>query len=187
MFSDSGSIGDAIVAAITHITTLAGFTCPSYRGIRATASSDIATFVYRFNHTPSCPWLWVRGKKFPGRRASNKFRATHNSELPLIFGNLSNQPFGNGTCNATSTEHEISKSLIAAWTAIAAKGDPSTAHLQWPRFDVNESRGLYVGSEITPSAVMDFTECEFWDVVWARLGGVNFSNRNVGSSSSLGM
>lgn len=87
---------------------------------------------------------------------------------------MDNQPFGNGTCNASKQDRSISASMIAAWTALAVRGTPETKSVKWPRFDAQSNRGVYIQDSIAP-AKLDFTECEFWDQIWAALGGVKFA------------
>ncbi|KAF7552859.1 hypothetical protein G7Z17_g4051 [Cylindrodendrum hubeiense] len=171
LFNASGSTEEAVIAAITHIATVSSFGCQTYRALRAAADKGIPTYAYRFDHTPSFPWLWVNGVAIPGQYAE-EFGATHTSELPFVFGNLDDQPWGNGTANGTDTEREMSRTIIEAWTAIAVKGNPSTKRQRWPRFDKCQNTGLYIqdGFEATS---LDFSECQFWDEIWVRLGGYN--------------
>ncbi|KAI4595673.1 hypothetical protein KJ359_006662 [Pestalotiopsis sp. 9143b] len=180
---------EAVVAAITHIVTQSSYTCSSYKALRAAVSAGTPAYAYRFNHTPSCPWLWESGVEFPGPELADYFLSAHTAELPFVFGNLVNQPWGNGTCNATAAEFALCDSMTAAWTAMAAHGDPSTEEQSWPRFDACQTRGIWIqdAAEVTQ---LDFSECHFWDEVFADLGGVNVSwpdkecatNTTVGTS-----
>ncbi|KAK7426657.1 hypothetical protein QQZ08_006835 [Neonectria magnoliae] len=172
LFNTSGSTEEAVIAAITHLATVSSYTCQTYRGLRAAVAVNTPAYAYRFNHTPSFPWLWFDGVAFPGKYGKY-FGATHTAELPFVFVNLDNQPWGNGTANATSAERAISRTLVEAWTAVAAKGNPSTKSQPWPKFDECNVKGLYVKEdcEVTP---LDFSECQFWDAIWAELGGLRF-------------
>ncbi|KAK2599035.1 hypothetical protein QQS21_005502 [Conoideocrella luteorostrata] len=170
------STADAVVNAITRITTAAGFMCPVYRNLRATTAAGTPAFSYRFNHTPSCSWLWTGGMESPSSKHLPLYKSAHTSELAFVFNGLVNQPWGNGSCNATATEHGISASMVAAWTAMAAKGDPSTSKLQWPSFAANDTRGLDIGQDGVGVGAIDYSECNFWDGIWAKLGGVNISS-----------
>lgn len=171
LFNTTGSTEEAVIAAITHLATVSSYTCQTYRGLRAAVAVDTPAYAYRFNHTPSFPWLWLDGVAFPGKYGKY-FGATHTAELPFVFANLDNQPWGNGTYNATSAERAISRTLVEAWTAVAAKGNPSTKNQAWPRFDECEVKGLYVEEDCKIKA-LDFSECQFWDAIWAELGGFN--------------
>ncbi|KAK6216052.1 hypothetical protein LQW54_003826 [Pestalotiopsis sp. IQ-011] len=92
----------AVVAAITHIVTQSSYTCSSYKALRAAVSAGTPAYAYRVNHTPSCPWLWESGAEFPGPELADYFLSAHTAELPFVFGNLVNQPWGNGTCKITA-------------------------------------------------------------------------------------
>ncbi|KAH6884126.1 putative carboxylesterase [Thelonectria olida] len=173
LFNSSGSTEEAVLAAITHIDTVASYTCQTYRALRSALNAGKLAYAYRFNHTPSFPWLWVDGEAFPGKYAAY-FGATHTSELPFVFANLDNQPWGNGTSNATSAEREISKTLVEAWTAMAANKNPSTKRQSWPEFDQCRNEGISVQDTFKVTEI-DFSECELWDEIWARLGGYNIS------------
>ncbi|KAH8684052.1 Carboxylesterase [Ilyonectria robusta] len=171
LFNASGSTEEAVMAAITHIATVSSYGCQTYRALRAAVAAGTPTFAYRFDHTPSFPWLWINGTAFPGKYAKY-FGATHTSELPFVFGNLDDQPWGNGTANGTTVEREMSRTLIEAWTAMAAKGNPSTVRQHWPRFGKCQDTGLYIQDGFK-STSLDFTECQFWDAIWAKLGAYN--------------
>lgn len=54
---------------------------------------------------------------------------------------------------------------------MAANGNPSTAQKSWPKFDAHSDMGIYVGEQGMVSQKLDFDECEFWDGVFAKLGG----------------
>lgn len=185
LFNSSGSTEEAVMAAITHIATVSSYGCQTYRALRAAVAAGTPTFAYRFDHTPSFPWLWINGEAFPGKYAKY-FGATHTSELPFVFGNLGDQPWGNGTANGTTVEREISRTLIEAWTAMAAKGNPSTKRQDWPRFDKCQDKGLYIQDGFNATS-LDFSECQFWDAIWAKLGGYNVpwpSKRECPSNST---
>ncbi|KAM6483942.1 Carboxylesterase [Trichoderma sp. SZMC 28011] len=171
LFNTTGSTSFAVVAAITHITTVSSFICPGYKALRA---AKAPAYAYRFNRTLSCPWLDEDGQPFPSADLASFFGSTHTAELPFVFGNMDNQPFGNGTCNASKQDRRISASMIGAWTALAERGNPETKSVKWPRFDAHANRGVYIQDSITP-AELDFSECEFWDQIWAAMGGVNFT------------
>ncbi|KXH49828.1 hypothetical protein CSIM01_03965 [Colletotrichum simmondsii] len=174
-FNSTGSTSAAVVEAISYIVTQASFGCPSYRTLRATINAGTPAFAYCFSHTPSCPWISIDGESFPTSELAPFFGSTHTAELPFVFGNLQNQPFGNGTCQATLAERKISHTIIEAWTAMAAEGNPATMQQQWPGFSEGSHQGLRIenGTFVTQ---LNFSECQFWDQVWAEKGGVNFTS-----------
>lgn len=174
-FNSTGSTSAAVVEAISYIITQASFGCPSYRTLRATTNAGTPAFAYRFSHTPSCPWISIDDESFPTSELAPFFGSTHTAELPFVFGNMQNQPFGNGTCQATSAERKISQIIIEAWTAMAAEGNPATMQQKWPEFSEGSHQGLRIenGTFLTQ---LDFSECQFWDQVWAQKGGVNFTS-----------
>lgn len=181
---DGKSTGDAVVDAITHITTAAGFKCQVYRNLRTTTAAGTPAFAYLFNHTPSCPWLWEDSKEAPAEKRLPLYGAAHTAELAFVFGGLTNQPWGNGSCNATGTEHGLSRSMMEAWTAMAANGNPSTKEISWPRFAANETRGVTIGQDQTSDGRIDFTECDLWDEIWAGFGGFNVSAAENNTTAS---
>ncbi|GJN73942.1 hypothetical protein PLICBS_008026 [Purpureocillium lilacinum] len=152
------AFNNSINAIVTRINTLAGFKCPAYKTLRATSAAGVPAYAYQFNHVPSCPWVWIRGKKFPPRRFVDEFGATHTAELPFVFGNLDNMPVGNGSCHSTAAERDISRGLVAAWTAMAADGDPSTHGRKWPRFDECDPHGMLVQDQSMAVAALDYEE-----------------------------
>ncbi|KAL7928902.1 Carboxylesterase [Trichoderma chlorosporum] len=170
LFNATGSTSVAVMSAITHITTLVSYNCPAYKTLRA---AKAPAYAYRFNRTLSCPWLVVGGQSFPSADLAPFFGSTHTAEIPFVFGNMDDQPFGNGTCSASKQDRSLSASMIAAWTAMAESGNPSTKSVKWPRFDDHSNQGVYIQDSIA-SAELDFSECEYWDAIWASMGGVSF-------------
>lgn len=154
-----------ILEAIVHVTTMSGFLCPTFKALRA---SKQPAFAYAFNHTPSCPWMWVKGKEFP---KSGLFGPTHTSELPFTLANIDFQPETNGSCNGTKEERDISDFMVSAWTSMAVRSRP---HDMWPAFNASDPRGLRLEGKAS-FETLDFSECNFWDDIWAQMGGVNFS------------
>ncbi|TVY67494.1 Para-nitrobenzyl esterase [Lachnellula suecica] len=94
-------------------------------------------------------------------------RATHTSEIPFVFGNgnLLPQQLPVGNCSFTPQEWSISENLIAAWTAMAATGNPSVqGGLKWPQWNSCTSTGVNILNETTVGAV-DYSSCSFWDMI----------------------
>jgi len=95
-------------------------------------------YVYEFTWTTPC---------FGGQWA------LHASELPLEFGNLSYASAWDGKDSdalraaADPQDHQarLSAEMIAAWSAFARTGDPSTASLPWPAYDANTTTTMVLG------------------------------------------
>ncbi len=178
LFNTSGSTEYAVMAAVSHVTTVSSYTCLSYKTLRAAKAAGTSAYAYVFDKTPTCPWLVVQGKPFPACddppkcAIRNALGPTHTSELPLVFANLDHEPFGIGNCTYSDVEVELSKTLVGAWTAMAASGNPATERQAWPKFNACENKGLHIGD--TPVVEeLDYSECQFWDSVWVGMGGVS--------------
>ncbi|KAK2612594.1 hypothetical protein QQS21_001366 [Conoideocrella luteorostrata] len=170
LFNLTGEESTAVVAAVTHIVTTAGYICQSYKTLRAAMAAGSPAYAYRFNHTLSCPWLVQNGTSIPPPQLKDVFGSAHTAEIPLVFANLDKQPFQQGNCSANSGERELSRTLVAAWTAIAANQSPATPQQAWPRFDKCKSEGIYIQDK-AEVAKLDVSECKFWDDIWVELGG----------------
>lgn len=170
-FNTTGSIEEAVIRAVTHVTTTISYTCQSYKTLSAAFSAGASAFAYRFNKTPSCPWLVADGEPLPNSQDRRIYGAAHTSELPYVFSNLDNLPLGEGSCNASMSERHLSELLVAAWTSMASGGDPSNHRQKWPKFDPCEARGLYIQESLEEST-LDYSECQFWQEIWESLGGV---------------
>ncbi|MEJ3654117.1 carboxylesterase family protein [Actinomycetes bacterium KLBMP 9759] len=79
------------------------------------------TFMYRFDWAPP-----------------HGLGAVHTAELPFVFGTLRFTGIPGGA-EAMSGDGErltaLSERMVAAWTAFARTGDPSTPELDWPAYD----------------------------------------------------
>jgi para-nitrobenzyl esterase len=170
LFNATGSTSFAVLSAITHIVTVSSFHCSGYKALRA---AKAPAYAYRFNRTLSCPWLVEEGQPFPSAELAPFFGSMHTAEIPFVFGNMDDQPFGNGTCQASAQDRSISSAMIAAWTSLAESGNPGTHQVKWPRFNDCSRQGVYIEESIA-TAELDFDECEFWGQIWASMGGVRF-------------
>ncbi len=103
------------------------------------AAAGRPAFVYRFDWGSSvAPW-----------------KACHCIELPFLFGTLGawHAPMLEGI---DPTEYAgISKSMMAAWTAFARTGNPSSPDLPWPAYDTSTRQILRIGplTEVVGSPV----------------------------------
>lgn len=156
--------------AMSTIITDVSYFCPAYRALGLAARNGIPAWTYLFSHTPSCVWF---ENLFPPQ-ALPLVQATHTAEIAFAFGNLNSLPLPNGTCNFTSTERAISKALVEAWTSMATTGNPSSPSLEWPVWNATSSLGVNILNSTTVGAV-NYTACEFWDVVEK---GLNFTSTN---------
>jgi carboxylesterase type B len=148
-----------VAAAMTEIITDASYFCPAHRALNVAVQNNVPVWTYLYNHTSSCSWFGFLPAIF-----LNDLGATHTAEIPYVFGNVDFLPLPNGTCNMTSTERDISSTLISAWTAMAVNGNPSVdGGLQWPAFN-SSSLGLNILNGTTVGTV-DYSQCSFWDTV----------------------
>ena len=158
--------------AMAEIITDVSYFCPAYRALNLAVQNGIPAWTYLFNHTPSCAWF-----NFIPQQALELLGATHTAEIPFVFGNLDNLPLPNGTCNLTTSELDISDTLISAWTAMAATGNPSPdSGLQWPSYNTSHSLGVNIDNSTTVG-VVDYTACKFWDTLDATV--LNFTAGNA--------
>ena len=200
LFNQTGSTKQAVYAALTTITTVSRLLCTAYYVMRSAEAAGVASYMYRWNHTLSCPFDIVPNLgPFPSAEERPIFGPTHISDVPFAFGNLDRMPLGNGSCNATSAEHALSKTMRASWTAMA-NGDPSTSGLKWPRYNTCDSKGVVFGDEAKVETIGN-SECQFWGEVWKDItgsnipflgekpscSGNNFSTPSGGASSTSGI
>lgn len=186
-FNSTGNTTTAIMAALTTITTVSRLICPSYYVMQSAEVSKVDAYVYRWNHTLSCPFLIAANlgnMQFPSAQERALFGPTHISDVPFAFGNLDKMPLGKGNCTATKAEHELSKVMRDSWTAMAS-GDPSIDGLKWPRFAACDSKGVIFVEEAKVD-VIGFPECQFWGSIWNNITGgkVAFLGRETTCNSS---
>jgi para-nitrobenzyl esterase len=110
----------------------------------------VPTFAYEFDDD-TAPQLFA-GPKLPPI-------ATHSSEIQYLF-DQPNAPFA-ATLNPT--QDALAASMRAAWANFAASGDPASAAVPWPSFNI----GSEVLSLATPQTQVDASfaaahHCSFW-------------------------
>lgn len=182
LFNESGQIGITVATAITYITTMTAFQCPANKVLRAATNAGNAAYAYRWDLTPTCPWLFNGNAPFPTGDSRDIFGATHSAEIPYIFGNTDNMPYGVGNCSLSAAEKDVSKKVKAAWTAMAAHGSPVTKEQAWSKFNACDNNGLHVTKDNTLVVEkLDFDECAFWDEIIEQLGGVHVPRPGKGS------
>ena len=203
-YNTTGSTTEAVIAAISDISTISTYTCQSYYVLQAAAAAGTPAYAYRFNHTPSCAWLDFPGDGgfFPPKQDAVYVGATHTAEIPYIFGNLNNMPFNLGKCNSTETEYLMGDQLRSSWIAMAATGNPSSSLLNWPQYDLCDQKGVWVQDKAHGTTFTDLGQCAFWGNLWQTLqgetlpylsgndnctAGSNSTSTSSPSSSSTGM
>lgn len=162
--------------AMSTIITDVSYFCPAYRALNLAAHNGVPAFTYLFSHSPTCLWYL---NLFPPE-ALPLVQAGHTSEIQFAFGNLDHLPLPNGTCNFDPAERAISKALVAAWTAMAETGNPSTPDLTWPLWNATSSLGINIVNS-TAIGVVNYTTCEFWDVIEKSL---NFTGSSATSNAT---
>lgn len=139
--------------AIDDIYTLSVIHCPAFNALTSRANAaPVYSFV--FNHTVTCPWV-----PFIGLDAVELLGPTHTSELPFVFGQVRQLPFGTGSCNLTDEEIALSAYVQAAWTSMAEAGNPGP---DWDKFRESSTLGVVLNDVPVPG-VVDYSECKFWE------------------------
>jgi hypothetical protein len=156
-------------AALEAVYTYAEFACPARRGLRGAAARGVPAYAYAFAHTPSC--AWIPGEPFSAAGLA-LLGPAHTAELPFVFAHTTALPAPAGNCSFAPVEQALSRTMVAAWTALAATGSPGAAGARWPVW--NASAGLgWVVNDTAVVGVVDFAPCDLFDAVNALNGGVN--------------
>lgn len=164
--------------AISTVLAESTYLCSAYRGLNRAVEKGIPVWTYLFSHQPSCMWLeGIQSTALP------LLGATHTVEIPYVFGNLGNLPAPDGGCNSPAHDVAISSVLMNAWTAMAAKGDPSTDELNWPAYsNSSSSLGINIVNS-TLAGVVDYSHCVLWDKI--NEGLLNSSSTNTTNSTGV--
>ncbi|KAH8895542.1 alpha/beta-hydrolase [Thozetella sp. PMI_491] len=145
--------------ALAALNSLFSIHCAAYRALLSPANRA-PVYAYSFDHTPSCAWLpWIAQEAVP------QIGPAHTAEIPFVFGNVRNLPFGDGDCDLTESEGALSKYIQAAWTKMAGTGKPGA---NWPEFTGGETEGV-IFNETPIFGTVDYSMCKFWDEIAARL------------------
>lgn len=169
-YNTTGHTGEAVVNVISHIATLLAFGCQNQKILEAARNNNMPAYGYKFGVTSTCPWEMQKGMPVPSAHSRKTWGATHTSDVPFVFASMDNAPFGKGNCTYSENEKNISKMMVSAWTAMAVKGNPSTCSQKWPVYDVCERKGPHMMNG-TPIETIDYTECDFWNEIWTKIGG----------------
>ena len=147
---DYDTPGDALAA----ITGDAGFVCNARRAARDHAAAGRPAWLYHFTHVPAYAEALGIGSH-------------HGAEIPYVFGSP--------TARARAEDRTLSDVMQAAWSAVAADGEPSVtadgtvdgAPVEWPRFDEDTNIGLRfaTGGELGPVEGWRDAKCDLWDEI----------------------
>jgi para-nitrobenzyl esterase len=125
----------------------ANFACTALQ-MDAWLSRRTPTFAYEFNDD-AAPWRYAQ---------IDPPLATHLSELPYLF-DLPDAPI---QVPFSIDQEALAASMRTAWANFAASGDPSSAAVSWPSFDVAHVMSLVPPQ---PQIETDFRSrhhCSFW-------------------------
>jgi carboxylesterase type B len=151
--------------AISTVITYNAYFCPTRLALLATLNSSVPVWNYYDAHTPACGW-----EPGLGGPSLQLLGPTHTSEIPFVFGQLTNLPLPNGTCSFNVQEVAISKVLTSAWTSMAETGSPDggigVLGGPWPRWNGTGSQGLLIGNA-SAIGYINYTICDFWDKIEA--------------------
>jgi carboxylesterase type B len=154
----SSTVAPAIYA-IAAVITDAEYACPTRRALRTSLTTKLGTYTYLWNHVPSCPWT-------PAISPSvlSFLGATHTSELAFVFGETSNLPQPNGTCQLSASEQMLSTEIVAAWQSMSQNGYPilpnGSKWLDWSQ----GGQGAIFDDSLTFGTI-NMTQCDFWDTI----------------------
>lgn len=153
-----------VVAAIATIITDSEFKCAGYQGAVQAKRNNIPVWMYEFTHNSTCVWLDTMYQEFV-----SVYGTAHTAEIPYVFGNL-HFDFANSnmTCTGTAAEWKLSNQMKSLWTAMAENGNPSTADIHWPEFQITPkgfgTPGMVFGNSSLPGSI-DYHACALWDQV----------------------
>jgi para-nitrobenzyl esterase len=118
------------------------FTCPTRSQTRALAGHAVHTYRYLFRKVTPLGRLTRLG-------------AFHGSELPFVFGNLTE---ASGT---DAAERTLSNTMIQYWTHFAASGNPNEdAASTWPERTTGADVSLDIDDVIQPATGYRAAECD---------------------------
>ena len=135
------------------------FRCPTRDAAKNLADGNAATFLYVFDHQPSCDFYPPALHKYLG--------VYHFAEVPLVFGNLVTNPAY--PCSWSSLDTRVSSLLQTAWTSFVYQGDPSGDNSgAWPGYQPDAEPAFWIdgvsGGQSGGHVVHDYrkTQCDFW-------------------------
>ena len=144
---------DAYPAPVVALSTLvsdANFACPALQVDRWT-SRRVPTFAYQFNDD-SAPQRFAPPGALPPI-------ATHSSEIQYLF----DQPNTPVPATLNADQATLAATMRTAWAKFAASGNPSTAAVPWPSFNVGSTvLSLESPQPQVESNFASVHHCSFW-------------------------
>merc|ERR1712070_45027 len=121
------------------------------RNAVASLSSRTQTFMYRFDHRPTCPQ--------PMPSAPGTY---HGLELPFVFGTAESYQ-----CKFSGPERKLSERMQTMWTNFAKTLSPSLASEHFPRYSKGSPQGLVlkIGADGIDHGYRS-SFCDLWDDIW---------------------
>lgn len=123
---------------VAMATDLSMWNLAIHQAERKFAQHGAAVFMYKFAwKTPCFGGMW----------------AIHGVEIPFVFGNLVYGVAWDGTdsdaqraaADPENRRSALARQTMAAWGAFAHTGDPSTANLAWPAYDLEKRKTMKLG------------------------------------------
>lgn len=107
-----------------QIITDSTFVCPALWSARAVDRHRQRTYMYRFDHTPTCTYEFVPKQLWP------VVGAQHSAELPFVFDTRANRH-----CKKGAAGQRLAWAMVDMWVAFASNGDPNpTTPSTWGTF-----------------------------------------------------
>jgi para-nitrobenzyl esterase len=133
-------------AALDALISDISFVCPTRRFVRDISKSQQKTFLYHFTYVTRAG-------------AQLGLGAFHGSEIPFVFGNLT---------NPTLQERALSDAMMRYWVNFAKTGDPNDGALPaWPAYTLAEDPYLQLDVPIKADRELRKRYCDFFDQLQA--------------------
>ncbi|POS68523.1 hypothetical protein DHEL01_v213083 [Diaporthe helianthi] len=143
----------SVFYAIDDVYTSSAIHCAAFSALTSSANTA-PVYSYVFNHTVTCPWV-----PFIAPDAVELLGPAHTSELAFVFGQVTQLPFGAGSCNLSDGEIALSAYIQAAWTSMAEVGNPGQ---DWAEFTQSSTLGVVLNDIPVPGTI-DYSACSFWE------------------------
>jgi para-nitrobenzyl esterase len=134
-------------AALDALISDVSFVCPTRRFVRDISKSQQKTFLYHFTYVTRAG-------------AQLGLGAFHGSEIPFVFGNLT---------NPTLQERALSDAMMRYWVNFAKTGDPNDWALPaWPAYTLAGDPHLQLDVPIKADRELRKRYCDFFDQLQPR-------------------
>ncbi|MEO8313564.1 MAG: carboxylesterase family protein [Pseudomonadota bacterium] len=117
-----------------------------------------------FSYEFSRPHSYVPGVKFPDLDPATA-GAYHTSEVPFWLGTLDSFNTFRPTRNWTLADRDMSAAMTESLVAFARSGDPTTARLKWPRYELAGEALLEFADTARPSTWPERRKLDFFGAV----------------------